>query len=209
MKEEHDNYREKADQAALELERKLSAATRKLEDRERKLAVIDKEHGRVRDRLSAELNKVTEQVSGQVGCKYTRSIPKLSYSRCVCFLSQASALRQCLLHTVEQLYVATQGDAADPHDPAELSPPTTVMIDPDEILVPTSIGMSAIEVSDILSAVQPPSRPKSRQRAPELPTSKVAKQRSAHSTFMEGLTRLVTDRVDLSGVHDLVNTLLR
>lgn len=62
VKEEYDNHREKAGQAALELERKLSAATRKLEDREKRLAIIDKEHSRARDRLQSELEKATEQV---------------------------------------------------------------------------------------------------------------------------------------------------
>lgn len=187
VKEEYDSYRDKAEQAALEAERKLSAANRKLDDREKRLALIDKEHSRVRDRLQSELDKVTEE---------------------------ASSLRQCLMHTVEQVYAYRQAtnenDELAGRASTEMDYSQSVFIDADEIIVPTSIGLSANEVSEILSAVQPASTPaKSRRRGAELPSARAAKQRNARSTALDKLTRMITGHVDFAGVTDLVNTLLR
>jgi hypothetical protein len=186
VKEEYDSYREKAEQAALELERKLSAANRKLDDREKRLATIDKEHSRVRDRLQSELDKVTEE---------------------------ASSLRHCLIHTVEQVYAsrqATNDDELTGPDTAGVDNSQSIFIDSDEIIVPTSIGLSANEVSEILSAVQPSTTPaKSRRRGGELPSARATKQRNARSTVVDKLTRMITGHVDLAAVSDLVNTLLR
>lgn len=127
------------------------------------------------------------------------------------FVSQASSLRQCLIHTVEQVYAhqhVTRRDSLGGLDEHDVDTTQSKAIDSEEIVVPSSIGLSAGEVSEILSAVQSTSQAKSRRRGPELPSARTAKQRNSRSAFMEKLTRLVTENVDIAGVSDLVRTLL-
>ena len=114
------------------------------------------------------------------------------------------------MHTIEQVYnfnrtIHTES-RADGKDDVNLSS-NTVIIDAEEIVVPTSIGMSALEVSEILSAIHPSSGAQQRRRVPQ--NSAHPKGRDARSSFMQRLTRLVSENIDVNAVSELVNSLLR